>query len=128
LIALLLTLNQRKNPFIKATDLARYEYQFLVLARKLSSPNMRRKHVLAAGLTQFVQGLAKRRSVTLKESFFALKICQADRIIHVRALAASGAAQVSIGSSRRSSYEAKDLCQSLAPGFKAHTISSFLRT
>ena len=75
LIALLLTLNQRKNPFIKATDLARYEYQFLVLARKLSSPNMRRKHVLAAGLTQFVQGLAKRRSVTLNESFFALKIC-----------------------------------------------------
>jgi hypothetical protein len=74
-IALLLTLNQRKNPFIKATDLARYEYQFLVLARKLSSPNMRRKHVLAAGLTQFVQGLAKRLSLTLKEIFFALEIC-----------------------------------------------------
>ena len=73
--AVILAFNQSKDPFIKLADLARYGYQFLVLARKLSLPIMRRQRVLAAGLTQFVQGLAKRRSVTLKESFFALKIC-----------------------------------------------------
>jgi hypothetical protein len=33
------------------------------------------QRVLAAGLMQVVQGLAKRRSLTLKEIFFALKIC-----------------------------------------------------
>jgi hypothetical protein len=36
---------------------------------------MRSQRVLAAGLTQFVQGLAKRLSLTLKEIFFALEIC-----------------------------------------------------
>jgi hypothetical protein len=66
--------NQSKNTFIKAADLARYEYQFLVLARKLSLPNMRRQRVLAASLTQFVQGLAKRLGVALKEIFFTLEI------------------------------------------------------
>jgi hypothetical protein len=69
-----LTFNQRKNAFIKAADLARYGYQFLVLACKLRLPNMRGQRVLAAGLTQFVQGLAKRYRVTLEEIFFALKI------------------------------------------------------
>jgi hypothetical protein len=67
--------NQRKNPFIKSADLARYDYQFLVLPSKLSLPNMRRQRVLAASLTQFVHRLAKRRSVMLEESFFALEIC-----------------------------------------------------
>ena len=36
---------------------------------------MRGQRVITAGLTQLVQGLAKRRSLTLKEIFFALKIC-----------------------------------------------------
>ena len=67
--------NQRKNPFIKSADLARYDYQFLVLPSKLSLPNMRRQRVLAASLTQFVQGLAKRLGVALKEIFFTLEIC-----------------------------------------------------
>jgi hypothetical protein len=71
----ILTFNQRKNASIKAADLIRYEYQFLVLACKLSLPNMRRKRVLAAALMQLVQRLAKRRSVTLKEIFFTLEIC-----------------------------------------------------
>ena len=67
--------NQRKNPFIKSADLAGYDYQLLVLSSKLSLPNMRRQRVLAASLTQFVHRLAKRRSVMLEESFFALEIC-----------------------------------------------------
>jgi hypothetical protein len=69
------TFNQRKNAFIKAADLARHDYQLLVLARKLSLPDMRSQRVLAAGLTQLVQGMAKCRSLTLKEIFFALKSC-----------------------------------------------------
>jgi hypothetical protein len=36
---------------------------------------MRTQRMPAAGLTQLVQGLAKRRSLTLKAIFFALKIC-----------------------------------------------------
>jgi hypothetical protein len=70
----ILTFNQRKNAFIKAADLARYDYQFLVLACKLSLPNMRSPRVLAAGLAQLVQGLAKRLSIALKKIFFALEI------------------------------------------------------
>jgi hypothetical protein len=58
------TFNQRKNAFIKAADLARHDYQLLVLARKLSLPDMRSQRVLAAGLTQLVQGMAKCRSLT----------------------------------------------------------------
>jgi hypothetical protein len=50
----IITFNQRKNAFIKAADLARYDYQFLVLACKLSLPNMRRHRVLAASLAQLV--------------------------------------------------------------------------
>ena len=48
----ILTLNQRKNAFIKAADLARDYHQFLVLACKLSLPNMCSQCVLAAGLTR----------------------------------------------------------------------------
>jgi hypothetical protein len=70
----ILTFNQRKNAFIKAADLARYDYQFLVLACKLSLPNMRSPRMLAAGLAQLVQGLAKRLSIALKKIFFALEI------------------------------------------------------
>ena len=46
----ILTFNQRKNASIKAADLIRYEYQFLVLACKLSLPNIRRHRVIAASL------------------------------------------------------------------------------
>jgi hypothetical protein len=53
-IALLLTLNQRKNPFIKRADLARYDYQLLVLARKRELPKMRRHRVFAASLAELV--------------------------------------------------------------------------
>jgi hypothetical protein len=49
-----LTFNQRKNALIKAADLARDDYQLLVLPRKLRLPNMRSQRVRAAGLTQFV--------------------------------------------------------------------------
>ena len=52
--AVILTFNQRKNVFFKPTDLARYDYQLLVLPRKFSLPNMRRQRVLAAGLMQLV--------------------------------------------------------------------------
>ena len=45
-----------------------------MLARKFRLPNIRTQRVLAAGLTQFVQRLAKRPSLTLEEIFFALKI------------------------------------------------------
>ena len=52
--AVILAFNQSKDPFIKLADLARYDYQFLVLARKLSLPIMRRQRVFAAGPTQLV--------------------------------------------------------------------------
>ena len=73
--AVILAFNQSKDPFIKLADLARYDHQFLVLARKLSLPIMRRQRVFAAGPTQLVHGLAKRLSVAFKEFFFALEIC-----------------------------------------------------
>ena len=73
--AVILAFNQSKDPFIKLADLARYDHQVLVLARKLSLPIMRRQRVLAAGPTQLVHGLTKRLSVAFKEFFFALEIC-----------------------------------------------------
>jgi hypothetical protein len=55
-----------------------------MLARKLSLPNMCRKCVLAAGLTQFVQGLAKRRSVTLKEAHAIASDARLQPLLHPR--------------------------------------------